>query len=247
MAITVEGNTWTEDVNSTTDVTITIPGTPAENDLVLAILCKWTAISGGRGGAVAITTPTDYTLELDPDTAQTSQTWGLNETGVWSKKMTSSPDSTFTCERGTQPNSGAWFGCYTLSGQDLTTPVEDAQYATGTNSVPDCPQVTFTASNALVIAHGFAAGPVNGNPGATTQPSGYTEDFEDWHTLNGREPMLNISRLSVSSSPENPGAHADFETGTDQYWIATTVAIAEAAAGGGGLSSRPLLTLGAGA
>jgi len=198
------------------DVTLTHPGTIAEDDVVYV----------GHGVATGIG---DYDVSVSTggytELADIFETDGLNANlGIFRKIMPVTPDSTVVCV-GTGGSGDSTAAVeHVWRGADQTTP-EDATTTTATGvdvTNPDSPAIVTATANAIVLTIG--AGTIN--DASVTMPTGYSNQV-DANGNDNSDVTVGMASKSVSSpGTENPAAWTGFtDPGALCCWAAGTVAI----------------------
>lgn len=202
--ITVESSSTVEMGDSATEV-LTLPGTPAENDIYIVALSRdteqsvgaaaasagWTKLYDGGGGAAPVT-------------------------AVFLKRMTSTPDTTITLEGDSSFNRPTAVAMIQVKGVDTTTALDAALVsATGGSGLPNPPSHTTVTADALRIVTGHLDDDDAGN----WTLSGWTVVVKGvgGGTTNGGTVAI-AYKLAPSTGAENPGA---FSGSGDDDWTAT--------------------------
>lgn len=202
MAISVAG-TATGTASGGAAATINLPGTPAENDLIVVFV-------GSPGGGLSLTS-TGYTTVKDATNS--------NGTTLFAKRMSSSPDSQVIVADNSNVRAVI---VYNLRGVDTTT-FEDAAAQAGVTADP--PSITTVTANAWVGA--FVSG-TGGTMGSITAPSGYSDKLD---VAGGSSVQVMGAWKSVASpGAENPGTFT--ETSSFEDSVTWAVRPAAVAAGG---------------
>lgn len=213
MTITLRGNA-SNTVAGAGDVTVTLPGGMAENDIVIAAYMSNSVFDED----MAMTT-SGYT-ELADLRANDSNDTNL---GVFRKRMGGTPDSTavFAGVGGGLDASAA--AVEVLIGVDTTTSEDAATTtATGTNSAAvDNPSITTVTDDAWVVAVGACT-----EDDIPTAPSGYGDLIEDQRTEFGFTSNIMIATKEITSAgAEDPGVFGGITGDTGDSWCAATVAL----------------------
>jgi hypothetical protein len=198
------------------DVTVTLPGGIAENDIVLVV--------GGHGnasGAAASISTSGYNT-LD------TQASAANYSGIiaW-KRMGGSPDTTVTGTGGGDVSSGVAYIAYVVRGVDTSTAIDaTTTEATGTSGLPNSPSITTVTDDCMVITAGLFA-VANGT---LTPPAGYSNAL----TVSGSDTngidVVCASRIQPLGAVNPAGWGAILGDSSDD-WVAWTVALRPAASG----------------
>jgi hypothetical protein len=199
------------------DVTVTLPGGIAENDIVVVV--------GGHGnasGAAASISTSGYNT-LD------TQASAANYSGIiaW-KRMGVSPDTTVTGTGGGDVSSGVAYIAYVVRGVDTSTAIDaTTTEATGTTGLPNSPSITTVTDNALVITAGLFA-VANGT---LTPPAGYSNALtKSGSDTNGID-VVAASRIQAAAGAVNPSGWGAIIGDSSDDWVAWTVALRPAASG----------------
>ncbi len=174
----------------------------------------------GDGNNSAPATPSGYTII-------TTHGGATPPCGMWYKRMTSTPDTTVSCDGGGNAADSVAFGCYVLSGVDTTNAIDvTPNSATGTSTDPNCPAITTANPDAWVFA--VACG--DNIDKSITAPTGYSDFLAQDGTNDTNDVSIAAARF------QNPGADAEdpppFTTWSSSTWFAITAAFRPAPAGG---------------
>lgn len=223
MAITVAGS----DSGGGSAATPTIPGTPAENDLIVVV----TATIGANTYDV---TTAGYTTAGTIDANN-------QKTRIFAKRMGASPDASVAIGTG----SGAW-AIYNLRGVDTTT-FEDAVAVMSDNTVGGLGGGYTSEAITTVTANAWVLTVINAEA-TTVDPSGAPTGYNNFKLGNFSSPNIvcvaaGWKEIAVAGA-ENPGIFPDTAT-PDGGAVAGTWAVRPAvAAGGGGAINMLLLGVG---
>jgi hypothetical protein len=198
---------------SLTDLAGGIDTAPGEDDLVL-IWAYYTR------SAAAPTTPgiSGYTDAFSPIAVAFGS---YSRAVLCSKFMSSSPDTTFT------PNSATTYGAVHVRvyrGVDLTTPFDVAvQTASNSGSANwNCPAITPSTAGALIAAFG---GGCRSNPADPADASDLTAWMDQFINAVAGSATGSGHKTDWTSGAFNPAAVTGVGTGTNNSWIACTVAL----------------------
>jgi hypothetical protein len=189
------------------DVTINLPGSPQENDVVV--------VMGGHangGSNQAGTNTSGYSRVIH--TANTDCRLSVSY-----KRMGSSPDSTVSCKGSGVGTDATAYIVMVFRGVNPTGDVLDAtsQDTTGNNDNPNSPSVSVaTAGTAVVSCFIQASDESNIDP-----PSGYGNSTELSRTETAPV-TVGAAWKAVSAGTENPGP---WDSGTSAKWVAGAIAL----------------------
>ena len=190
--------------------TKTLPGTPAEDDLVIVARCHDGIINDD------LITTSGYSNVYNNGAAFAP---GVD---VQRKIMGATPDSDVEIEQDSTRNQVGVI--IVVRGANTTTPIHVQSDDQGGSGLPDPPQVTTTIDDTLGLIFGFLDDDVVSSAGA---PSGYT----DFLSLNSAGPggeratIYFAAQVYSTADTYNPGA---FTGDGDDEWEAVTLAIAPA-------------------
>ncbi len=179
--------------------TITIPGSPLEDDIVIVCMASDVIISrAADGGGVEV--------------AWTDEIWNSDGPGaghnpaalIVSKRMGSTPDTSFDCFRQTtRVQAGLiqiWRGAHTTTLLDMAL-----LYAFNTINYPNAPANTTVTDDALRVIVGFLDD--DDDAANATPPSGYTDflamDTEQSSTIAGATVMI-ASKVEPTAGVATP-------------------------------------------
>lgn len=225
MAISLRGSASNFGDNANSDLTVTLPGGMAQNDVVYA---AYGVIDNTNTDRNCATVTSGYTELADLFANDTNDT----NLGVYRKVQGGSPDSTVVFSGVGIATWGIWGAVEVLIDVDTTTP-EDATTttATGTNSgTPDPPSITTVTNNAWVVAIGASGENAPGAP--VTVPTNYTNLEDDWSAA-GYGRIMMATRLIAGAGAENPGTFGGIGASGNYSWCAATVAVRPAVVAGG--------------
>jgi hypothetical protein len=214
MAISLVG-TVTGGAANGADVTLTLPGGIAENDLV----CVFGGFIGDGDPKPGVST-SGYTENVE----------GASYTFSY-KKMGASPDASVTCSGNNDPSIGTFvavaYVAMVFRGVDVSTPI-DATTIVATGNDPGSPNsgsITTVTDGAAVITAGFTPT----QDATITAPTGYG----DTTTANATDLVPYTVgaawKTIASAGATNPEPWSNWDG--DQDWVALTVALRPAASG----------------
>lgn len=212
MAWTLEAETsFKIDSGDTTPTDHNLPGTPAEDDIVVIVLA-----SDGNGQGVL--TEAGYTLDVEENV-----TPGF---AVGHKVMGSTPDT--VVELTGLANRAVTVLIQVWSGVDPSTPLDVAAVsASGSSGDPNPGSVTPVTDGCLIIACG---GLDDDEASVSAAPSGYSNllsaNTSGESAGQGATAMMASKELATATA-EDPGA---FTTSGDDEWRAATLALKPASA-----------------
>jgi hypothetical protein len=209
MAITLVG-TRSGGSSNGNDVTITLPGGTAENDIVL--------VMGGNGASAgdAGVNTSGYSEIVDRinSTCALSVSW---------KRMSGSPDSSVSCKGSGNGNDATSYVVMVFRGVSTGVSAVDATDTEGSGDKPNSPPITVTTSSSAVVSCFIQAA----DEAALDPPSGYGDSIE----LNRTEAnpvTVGAAWDTVSAGTENP---APWDSGTADRWVAASVVLVPAVVG----------------
>ena len=139
--------------------------------------------------------------------------------GMWYQRMGSTPDLSVACDGGGTNTDGVQYGCYVLSGVDVTT-AEDASATTSgptTSTNPNPASITTVTANAWVIA--CAGSEVRDTSPGTI--SGYSNHLDDTRNETADQTVAAATFVNVGADAENPAAWDSWLSGA---WYTITAA-----------------------
>lgn len=204
MAITRRGVCENSAANGA-NVVVTLPGGMAQDDVVVAF--------GGHGtNSATAATVTGYTTLVQGETGNLS---GTDFVAAW-KRMSSTPDSTFTGIGGGNASDAVAYVGIVYIGVDTTTAID----ATTTEAItasgsPNSPSITTATDGAVVISGGAA----NISDTTVTAPSGYGNrvDRNQADTSNVTVGLADIDKPTAGA--EDPPAWTGWTSSST--WAAT--------------------------
>jgi len=204
-----------------------LPGTPAENDIVVVGLASDGRVRGdGSAGDGGIAPAAGYTTII-------GSAGGTTPGYQWAwKRMGATPDTTVEILHSNGSAGGTQAGVIQLvRGVDATTALDvtSPAAATGASGNPDPPTITPVTDNALVMAFGaLDDDPVESSAGAPTN-YGDLSAKDSEQAAGSAATVFLASRTLATAAAEDPGAFTS--DGSDQ-WAAGTAAFRPAAGGG---------------
>ena len=196
--ITVEGTSETTTSTGSGTESVSLPGTPAEDDVYIVAMSIDTA-PGSYGSAAAAAGWTS--LYTSPSNSPASL--------VLLKRMTSSPDSSVSIER--DGTNQSCIAIVQVKGVDTTTALDAALVsADGGSGMPDAPSHTTATAGALRIATGH----LDDDTVASSTISG-------WTVLASGAPdssTMLAYKIAETAGADNPAA---FSGAGDDAWYAT--------------------------
>lgn len=233
MAITIVGTAQSGSASDGGDVTLTFDGTPAENDVVIAVGgCGSSTIAAGQNAG---TSSSGYTTIYSDYADDTHDVW------CGYKVLGATPDSTFVGTGGNGFEATA-YASMVLRGVDTTTPMDATRTVNAgpaTDGGPfDGPSITTVTNGAWVITFGYDG---DGVISSVTAPSGYSNHA--WaHGVDTARTTCSISSKEVTTAgAEDPGAHTD--TGSTSNRVEVTIAVRPSGGGGGGATPKGVFGL----
>ena len=204
----------------------TLPGTPAEGDLVIVTIVADSTMIYPAGNVNS----SGWTLAFIPDSSSPSSQ-------VWWKEMGATPDTVINIQ---QEGSSILNGCIqTWSGGSSGDMLDAAAVsASGSSedggSDPDPAQITTDSDNALVFAIAFLD---DDNSSVNTWPTGYTNgESSDAGTAEANHSSSFVSsKIVTSAGAENPNV---YELADDDGWHCCTISFTEGAGGGGSRTTK---------
>jgi hypothetical protein len=203
MAITLVGTRSGGNSNGN-DVTITLPGGTAQNDIVL--------VMGGNGASAgdAGVNTSGYTEIVDRlnSTCALSVSW---------KRMGGSPDSSVSCKGSGNGDDATAYVVMVFRGVSTGVSAVDATDTEGSGDKPNSPAITVTTSSSAVVSCFIQAA----DEAALDPPTGYGNSIE----LNRTEAnpvTVGAAWDTVSAGTENP---APWDSGTADRWVAASVVL----------------------
>ncbi len=209
--ITFVGSTSYALAVGTSPDTLTLPGTPLEDDIVIALLgCDANIYSDGAGiqGAAGYT-DIDFASAAGPS-------YQLSY-----KIMGTTPDTTVDVSEQSAKMTAVILMVF--RGVDTTTPLDVATIiATGATGMPDCGSITPTTDACEILALGVLDD--DQGEGGASAPSGYGNFIvkETSGGANANATVYAASKNLASVAAENPGV---FGGSDDDQWRAYTVAL----------------------
>jgi hypothetical protein len=211
MAISLVG-TVTGGAANGADVTLTLPGGIAENDLVCVFGGSYQGFASAGVSTSGYTENTDYlgaTMELS----------------FSYKKMGASPDASVTGIGSGNSNLASAYVAMVFRGVDTSTPIDATTVTTeGSGSSPNSASITTVTNGAAVISAVIS----DNQDTSVTAPTGYG------NTANGNASDLLSTTVAAawkavsSAGAENP---EPWTTWSNREWSALTVALRPAASG----------------
>lgn len=206
------------DATGGSDVTLTLPGGIAQNDIVAVCYVDPSSTDVNMSMTTA-----GYTEEAD---LFETDTFPINLGAFW-KPMGATPDSTAVCNNPSSNSNCAVF--HVWSGGDTASLDATTTTATGQNTGQgDPPSITTNTDNAAVLAFSGSAGDASG----TGTPSGYSNYFYEENLAGADSAVAMASKVVSPAGAEDPGVFTGFSTATGYCWCAVTMALKPAAAGG---------------
>ncbi len=209
MAITEVGNSVTTVGTGSGSESITLPGTEAEDDIVVvALVCDNNldgSVPGGSGGAGGIGT-TGY-VEIYTASGQ-----GNPGSVAGYKRMASTPDSSVSINQ--KSNRDIKAAVQTWRGIDSTTAIDNSfSNDTGTSGMPDPPSHTTSNDNAKRVIIGY----LDDDAVTATAPSGFGDIVAG--SLSGLDScsIMIASKTEASAGALNPAAFGG--SGTDDWRV----------------------------
>lgn len=206
------------DAPTTNDLVVDLSGAGLQQGDFVVVVCverNTTDDTWSEGGGT-------WTLEADLFSTDNR----VSNTGVFSKVMGATPDSSVTIHQaGAAAGMGAAWAAY--RGVDATTPHDAATTtAAGANTgQADPPSITTVTNNALVIAVGAGS---SGSGPTLGAPSGYNGD--SLHGAANTNAWCGIASKEVASAgAENPGIFSVSPDSNFNSWEAATIALRPAA------------------
>lgn len=220
MAISLRGSASNASASANSNLTVTLPGGTAQNDVVYAAYGVNDQSNTDRNCA---TVTAGYTELADLFSNDTND----SNLGVYRKVQGSTPDSTVVFSGVGLATWGIWGAVEVLTGVDTTTP-EDATTTTATGingAVPDPPSITTVTAGAWVIAIGACThqSPTSG----CTAPTNYTNLEDDWSN-SGWGRIMMATRNITAAGAEDPGVFTlggGVASGANDSWCAASVAV----------------------
>jgi len=220
VAIALKGSTSQITTGSTTE-DITLPGTPATNDIIIVALALDSAAGSGW-----VNTSGYASLHIVA---------GLPEYEVYWKRMGATPDTVVNVTAGSASRKMATV-VQTWSGVDTTTAIDaTATTASGASGDPDPPAYTNVTANAMRIIVG---GLDDDSTNDYAAPSGYSNLIEEdtEASANQGATVMMASKLETGTTSDDP---AVFSGSGDDEWVATHFALRPVAGGGGTWPHNP--------
>lgn len=212
MSIAVRGTPFSADTTGTTDPSLTLPVSIAQDDVV--VVAAGNASNADANGAMVTS---GYTEEADLFGSD-SQSCNLS---VFWKRMGATPDSTAVFDNTSSVGAGAVGIAF--SGVDTTTALDaTTTTATASNSgTPDPPSITTNTANAWVIAVGGSSEADD----VTNAPTNYSNLIDTRGGGGTTDNWMMATREIASAGAENPGTFADVVGSATDAWAAATLAL----------------------
>lgn len=194
-----------------TDLTVTLPGTTAANDIVIAMSQSH---SGDTTDSGTVST-SGYTNVVDLN-------YGTNRrTRAYWKAMGGSPDASVTFNGTDNSIRGLAGVVLVFRGVNTSTPIDaTTTTATGVGGAPDCPSITPTNNNCAIVA---CAGS-DGLDATFSAPTNYSTPVFTSVDVSIDAQMAASYRILVggAGSPENPSSFTGWGAAN---WGAGTIAL----------------------
>ncbi len=216
-----------------TEAALTYVGTAENSGNSAAYNVDLSGLSLQEGDIVVVATGFVRTSNTDPGVGTAgyteeadlyqNDTRDANFSINW-KIMSSSPDTSVSCNGSGSATLGAVCVVHVWRGVDQGTPMDTAVTSvTGGNaSNPNSPSITPTTSGAIVISAGL--GTMAAVDNAVTAPTGYSNQA-DISVDPGSAATVGIASKAWTSGAEDPAAWTNFTTTTSDSWAAVTVAL----------------------
>jgi hypothetical protein len=233
MAITRVGSAKTAGFSATT-FDITLPGTPAENDIVVAVAVSENGMQKSNGlGGIASAGYTDLVYVNAASAFSYEVAW---------KRLGASPDSVCTFYGLLVAGRGAPAAVVVYRGVDTVTAIDAAiQEATNTTGLPDPPSYTTVTNNAWRIVVGALN---DKDETAATAPATFgnivAQESTDGDAVGCT--LMVADREEATAGALNPDAFGGTES--DDWWAGHFALRPAAAAAGGGHINMLLLGVG---
>ncbi len=209
--------------SSSSSVTVSTPSGTVEGDLLIAAVAT--------DGNESFSTPSGWT-----QISQANQ--GGASLAVYWKLASASESSSHTFSWGSNEEAYAWIMRFT--GHHATTPIDTyATYGSGSSSSPDCPSVTTTVDNAMILRiGGFDDDDVDIDSSGLSGHTTITMDQSD----SGSGTCSGGAGYVIQGTAGASGV-AEFDLTNSEQYRTVTIAIApdESAGGGGGGGDEPNL------
>lgn len=192
-----------------------------EGDIIIVATGFVSTANGDPGVGTA-----GYTEEAD---LYQNDTRDANFSINW-KIMTSSPDSSVSCNGSGSASNGSVCVVHVWRGVDQGTPMDATVTTAQSNNAsnPNSPSINPTTSGAVAISAGL--GTMAAVDNAVTAPTGYSNQA-DISVDPGSAATVGIASKAWSGSgAEDPAAWTNFTTTTSDSWAAVTVALRPAVA-----------------
>ncbi len=211
MAITLVGSRSGGN-NNGGDVSITLPGGTAEDDIVLVM--GGNAASGGDAGVN--TSGYNEVIDRVNGNAALSVSW---------KRMGGSPDGSVSCKGSSNSNDATAYVVYVFRGVSTLSAIDETSTSDeANNSDPNSPSITTATAGAAVVscfAHAV-------DEPSYSAPSGYGDKVITNRTETNPLTVGAAWDAVSGAGTENPGA---FNGGTSGRWVAATIALRPAVVG----------------
>lgn len=219
MAITFVGSAENSAANGA-DVTLTLPGPPVENDLVVVAY----AIGDNDNLDFNMAMVTAGYTEVADLFADDTQDCNL---GVFWKIMGAMPDTTAQVDGQGGTDAAVAAVCMVFRGVDTVTPMDVAPTtATAINTMhPNPPSIDFLDAAAWTVIVG-ASGHTLAGAGTYTFPTGYTTNAIDRGADDTSDVTVGIGYRTNPADPEDPGVMTHSGTDSTSFaWCAATLAL----------------------